>query len=486
MNIFNSSDIELLNDKSVMILAETKKLENIMLEPTMSQILKIKEDIINFCKKKKLKIYGGYGLNQLLIDKNPEDGFYSELDRPDIDIYSPSPIEDMIELCNILYKNGNKRVIGKEAVHDGTYVIFVEYEEQCNFTYVPKIIYDRLPFKTIKNLNITHPLWIMIDYFRIFTDPIMSFRLLIRSFNRFFLLQKHYPFPINNKKIQLNKQPDNILDIFDSVYDFITNNNNCILIGYYAYNHFAKTVDMKELLINPPIIELILANYETDGKKLLLLLQKKFQNITLKEYYPFFQFYGYNAIIYVNNISVVHIYNNNDRCVPYIEVPLFHEKKNKYVCIGSFDTQIMYMLSFIMQNRVLKNNTDIYFVMINNLLKMKNNYLKTKNKTIFDESIFQGFITKCIGKPLNPKRKKRLLADFRRKNKIKTEYIYDPTIGGKKPNYQFQNISGNEIKNIKNNRIGKEVVNIDDEPDDESDNILVNKQSELNEVDEFN
>lgn len=465
MNIFSSSDIDTLNDKSSLILAEAKKIENILLEPTIILTKKIKTDILEYCIKKKRKLYGGYALNQLIIDKNPDDAIYNDLDRPDIDIYSPTPIDDLRELCDLLNKKGYKRVVGKEAVHEGTYVIFVEYEEQCNFTYVPKIIYDRIPFKEINNLYITHPIWVMIDYFRIFTDPVMSFRLLTKAFGRFFLLQKHYPFPINNKIINFEKQ-QSLQDIFDKVYEFIINNNVGILIGFCAYNYFVNVSDIKEYLIDPPYIEIILPNYEQDGKKLLNLLQKYFDKITIQEYYPFFQFYGYNSVIKQNNIPVVYIYNNNERCVPYIKVP--YEKNNShFLLIGSFDTQILYFLIFIMKKRINKEVNDIYFTLINNMLKMRNEYLLRTNKTIFDDSIFQGFITSCYGNPLNPKRKKRLLIEYRRKNKLRIEYLYDPTIGGSRPNFKFPNISGNEIRNKKNERIGKEHVDIiEDEPDE--------------------
>ena len=83
-------------------------------------------DIIKlYIKEKKRKVYGGFGLNMLLVDKNPKYALYDDSDVPDIDFYSPEPLVDLVILCDKIFEAGFKPVIGQEAMHKETYSIFV-------------------------------------------------------------------------------------------------------------------------------------------------------------------------------------------------------------------------------------------------------------------------------------------------------------------------------------------------------------------------
>ena len=159
--------------------------------------------ILDFIKQNKRKIYGGYAVNKLIIDKNQKDSIYQEYQYPDIDFYSPTPIEDLINICNTLYDKGYKRVNAKEAAHKDTYSIFVNFHLYCDITYVPKNIYNRIPYKELNNYYYTHPHFMTIDYLRMLADPLGSSWRIEKSIKRFALLQKYYPLPIINKPISM-------------------------------------------------------------------------------------------------------------------------------------------------------------------------------------------------------------------------------------------------------------------------------------------
>ena len=80
-------------------------------EPTLDELSIVYQYIISYIKKKQRIVYGGYAQNLLIIDKNKDDGFYKEIngafynwpDLADIEFYSPTPIEDLIELTEELY-----------------------------------------------------------------------------------------------------------------------------------------------------------------------------------------------------------------------------------------------------------------------------------------------------------------------------------------------------------------------------------------------
>ena len=92
-----------------------KKLEE--MEPTIDEITQVNGIIIDYIKKNKRKVYGGYALNKLLVAKNPSLAIYDELDTPDIEFYSPDPLGDLTKLCDKLAEAGFKNVIGQEAQH---------------------------------------------------------------------------------------------------------------------------------------------------------------------------------------------------------------------------------------------------------------------------------------------------------------------------------------------------------------------------------
>ena len=81
--------------------------------------------ILNFIKKNKRKVYGGFAMNKLIVNKNKDDAIYKDFQTPDVDFYSPQPIEDLIQLCNEISDGGLRRVMGREGKHKDTYNIFV-------------------------------------------------------------------------------------------------------------------------------------------------------------------------------------------------------------------------------------------------------------------------------------------------------------------------------------------------------------------------
>ena len=143
-----------------------KKLEN--MEPGIDEIKKVYDIVLKYVKEKKRKIYGGYAWNKVLSHKKKNYAFYNETDvlQADIDFYSPEPLIDLVNLCDILHAEGFKYVTGKEAKHGETYSIYVNFQLYCEMSYMPKNVYNNVRFLQIDGLNVTHPWFMMIDFFR--------------------------------------------------------------------------------------------------------------------------------------------------------------------------------------------------------------------------------------------------------------------------------------------------------------------------------
>ena len=182
------------------------------IEPTKKEYNIVKKIILKYIQDNNRIIYGGYAQNELIKDKDINDDFYKNT-RADVEFYTPEPIKDMIELCDILYKKKIPNIEGKQGVHNETYKIFANFENYCDISYMDPFIYKNCPTIKLNNLLFTHPHFMLIDAYRVYTDPMTSFYRIDKNLERFPLLEKHYPFDNEYLKINYNKIINNKLNL---------------------------------------------------------------------------------------------------------------------------------------------------------------------------------------------------------------------------------------------------------------------------------
>lgn len=502
MSLYINSDVDLVKKNWDKIMEQVEKERYKVLEPSYDEMLSVHNIILDFIKSKKRKIYGGYALNALVKQKNPKDAIYKKDKISDIDIYSPKPISDLMELCNILFDKGFKYVIGREAMHKETYSLWVNTLLYCDISYVPKNIYDRLPFRTIDGLNMIHPHFMMIDYLRMLTDPILSywrFENDLKGFKRFVLLQKYYPLPYSDNSIDIESVPE--LDVINKhIFKYMTNKKSILVIGFYAYNYFLnesgilKDKSNKLNILNIPYYEFISSDYRHDALTLIDELKKissiDSSSITYKEYYPFFQFTGFSVDIYYNDELIVRIYSNNRKYIPYQDVNVYDIKfekkiKDSKIRLGIFPIVLQYGLINLTKARTNNDNTlkDLYYTFCSQIISMRNYYLEMNNKTILDDTIFREFVVNGIGDTIQPDRERMMLIESKKKQNKRYMFRYEPTADGiKDPDigYIFANSSGNAITNPKNLRLSGLMK--DDSVEDDSDIADVTDLTDLTDL----
>jgi hypothetical protein len=480
MSLYKEDDVKFIlsNMNSIMEKVKKKKLE--VFEPKMEEKNAVLATIKKFIKDKKRKLYGGYAHHMLIVDKNPEDGFYSDLDFPDLDFYSPDPIKDLRELCNILFDKGFPLVEGKEAMHKETYSVFVNLDgPYCDISYVPKNIYDRMPFKEVSGFNIIAPIFASIDFLRIFSDPLTSWEIkLDAKIKRFYLLQKHYPFPHVEKPIKISfpeKTKKNIFTGLQEIHKFITNKDTILASGFYAYNHFINAsgiLTSKERFaqkfnyVQVPYYELISSDFRNDALALIAILKKVLPEKEIKtvEHYNFFQFLGNSVYIFHNDDLLAIMYTNNKKCVPYVQVPSNYYYNGKVetnkgkINICSFASNLVYVLSTIMKVRTDndKETQDLYYTLLSHLVELRKYYLDKSNKNVLDAGIFSDFIIDCKGETMLPKREQHLRIKAKKAAKKQFKYSYNPETqrNSETPYFIFYNSSGNPIIKDKNLKLG--------------------------------
>ena len=442
--MYRVEDIEVIRHNMHSIIDKSHNEYKTNYEPTTKEISKVYQTIKNHIIKNKNILYGGFAQNILLMKKKHEsfykiiDGaFYNWPDVADIEFYSPTPIKDLMELCEELYKHGFKYIEGKHGVHPGTYKIYVNFENYCDISYMPLNIYNTLPIINVDGLICTHPHFMLCDAYRVLTDPLTSYYRLEKIL-RFQSILNYYP--ITHEKFNHDiKITSNHPDIMKIIRKYIIQKSKLIVIGYYGYDYYVKKIykNNKEFMF----YEVITDNMETELKRIVNTLKKilkdKFNNITTKQYYPYWEFIDKHVEFYYKDNLILRVVNNNKRCTVY------RYSKNKHTYYGTYNLVYMYLLFNYFYSHTNKNeyHKNTYMSLLSNLLIVKNEYLEKNKKTVVDKTPFQDFTFSCYGEPMN------LLRESRINHKTRTDkFNYIPT--GKTsyiPKIIYDNISGNEI-----------------------------------------
>ena len=408
-------------------------------EPTITEINSVYKEIINFIKTNNRIVYGGYAQNELIRNKNKDDTFYKVTDLADIEFYTPDPIGDLIDLCDLLHSKKYKYVEGKEGVHIETYKIFVNFMNYCDISYMPPDIYKNCPSITVDGIRLCHPHFMLIDAYRVYCDPMTSYFRLSKTFVRFTKLIKYYPFNENMiyNKIETKNEHN---DVLHYIRKKIMQHSMMIVIGTYCFNNLMKIAKMPEnFMIEDSFYQLISTDYSRDIDQIHRKLLKYNKDIKKKSYHPFYQFLDKSSEWYYNDTLILRVYGANDRCT------IFRKSEKKKVLFGTF--QLLLLYSIIHYNigiiRGNKFNETVYGTMITRLFKARDTYLENKKITVLDNSPFQEFTTECIGEPKDILRESFLERAKKREQGKQISFLYKPKGNpGKKPNFKFDNTSG--------------------------------------------
>ena len=442
--MFTNKDIEVFDNK----IDDLEDSAEILTDKVNEGLIKNQKAIISiiesYIKEHQLIVYGGNAQNLAIKKIDPKGVFYDDKDVHDYDVYSFDPRTDAINLTKQIFKAGFKNILAIEAIHVETYSIKYYGTPLCDFSYMPKYIFDNLPILSVDGFKIVNPYLAYIDFMRMFNDPLTSssFRW-SKNFERFNMMQKYYP--LTSKELK-NDIKDNIdKSIEKDLRKIISKSDSLIYTGIECFNKYASLCKCDKLGLE--YLTLVSTNYLDDVKMILSELKKKY-NITTQERYPFFQFWDFSIDIRINDKLVCKIYKNNNICIPFKEI-----KNVKY---ASFTYNLMWVMiekfyysiyDADCSGRPKQNNEIIkrYDQIINGMLFIKDKYLKEHKKTFLDDTIFQHFVTdKCSGVPLNPSDIKNSIKNYR-------GFKYDPnkkTVNNE--SYIYTNISGRFINSIGN------------------------------------
>ena len=472
INLFRDNDIKLITDNidNLQKKGEIKKRQ--LLGPFTDIYKEIKDIVFDFIKRKKRIIYGGMAWDLLIKTIKPNDSFYTDDDTPDIDFYSPDPINDLKELCDLLFKkNKYDYISGINGSHEETYKIYINFFEYCNITYMPSNIFYSILYIPIDNLRLIHPKVALIDLLRQYNDPINSFWRLEKVFKRGMLLLKHYPLEVSNKEQSLSSLDKSINIALFILNHIIKLSNNSkypiIFIGYFAFDAFFnpnKKLDQQTIEFKNVPLECISSNLDEDVKNIYNTILKYYMDnnqndrfndeIKIIEYQPFFQFFDKRIEFLYKGEVFLTIYGNNDYCIPF---QLVHYKKYS-VYIGTFNVCFMYLLTKFHYQYINKDKDGSYLTnyLLYLLNKSKDEFLNKNKVTLLDPHIFEDFKIECFGKTFDSiKIGNKKFIDTKRglippgRSRISPYDPQDQDNTFNPDNYKFSNSSGNPIINPK-------------------------------------
>jgi hypothetical protein len=480
MSIYQTNtDIDILRQNVNRIKDEVEKKRLELSEPSQDERLKAHNIIKDFCKENKRKLYGGFALHLLLLDKNASEKIYKDDKIPDIDIYSPEPLSDMYKICNAIFQSGITCVMGQEALHPETYTIKIYNETICDLTYVPKNIYNSMQYIYVKDagLHCIHSNFMTIDYLRMLSNPIDSYwRLLdenedLKAFKRLTLLQKYCPLPVITNDFPPYFLERNVSDLVRTVHGFLLNKETTVTIGLYVYNYFCRLTGYTP--INIPYYEFISCNYKQDTLDLIEKLKLVNQNITVTEYSPFFQYLDYNTEIHLGGSLICRIYGNNKKCIPYQDIKT--DASGNKIRIGSFTVVTLYYLINAQRARVNKNDVmkDESYRALSHSIQMRNIFFAKEKCNFLSDTPFRDFVMETVGEEITSDKLMRMRIEKRKIQKKPLVHRYVPSDEYREevPVYIFSNSSGNKIINERH----LQLINKND-----TDEISLNSESQEN------
>lgn len=438
--LYDEKNIDIITNNLDKISNKARKyaLEN-KISPSLVTYNKVIKVIKNYIEKNKRVVYGGYAYNELIIHKNEKDRIYSKdgLDQADIEFYSFEPIIDLINIGNELKELGYKNIQVKSAMHLETFTLFVDYFGYCDSSYMPSNLFHKMPLWQFGKLKLAHPKFILIDILRMYNDPINSYWRIEKNFKRAIKLLKYYPLDTkgNFTKVVINNDTKDILNF---VRKNIIIGSKLLVFGYYAYDYYKYKATNQESPLYVPYYDVISTDLKKDAKKIYKDLSAFSNNIEVKEYHPFFQFFDSRISFEYEGKEILNLYGHNCMCIPFFNL----EKKKMNIVTYPY-LILMLLIKFIYLHINNNKESKNYDFMLENIITLRNEYLKKNKKTVLDNTPFEEFRIECMGDTIDHSKKRFITKDSYEKKKFLFKYDIDNPPNFDYKEISFRNLSGN-------------------------------------------
>jgi hypothetical protein len=429
-------------------------------KPTLAELTLYKNETLAFIKKRKRIIYGGTAIHYALMEATDgKDGLYTGTGKIDYDFYTPDPIGDSIDLCNLLFDKGFPYVKRNLAISGSTYRIQVNTNiDIADVSYCPQWLFDKLPtLKTKEGLLIIHPDMLRLDMYKAMNHIPHDLYRFRKDYTRLMKLEQYYPmraFRIGNDyEVDL---PVKTPQIIDAVLNYVCKNQKeIILTGDFAYNFYISTIprnankvggsgtnDYSGKLVKNKIrlLSMIVIKFHEITQKITELIKTiitKHENLRFDYRASLLKIIGKSLTVYYKDTPIIIIHDARIQVIPYIRIP---HNDNAVKITDYYGTLAFYHIMKIINSDLndeytgkivdLKTSESKYKSIFNpDFADAKNPFhiITTKGLETYAKTSEPHF--KFSGKILYIPEVAKITADAA-KNKEYYEKVVDPEIGG--------------------------------------------------------
>jgi hypothetical protein len=378
---------------------EEKKLKNVYNEYN---------DVINliskFIIKKKLILYGGFVINLILPTKLR---FYKDYTINDFDCLSKNPLNDSIELAQIIKKKGYTYIKIKKAKHQGTYRVYVYGKQIFDISIIKSNIYDNLlKYSKKEKKDLKH----YKDKYNIIPLPIIKKNLYYelsrpeqsgyrweKIYERLNIINTTYPIKTLNITYKCIKIPSIYQNLTDSILQYIKKSKNPIIDSFALKLYKKSNVNCcNRINEQSKFITILSMDYEKTKNDIINIIKKSKitnYNIDINNRIDtdeiLYTYYDINIINNENNtiFNLINIINVKNECFS-----INNNNFNNYT-VGSLDTILYFLYTTYIYNTIYTNDP----IIANEKLYYINEYEKYIIKNI-NNNILKRLKSECYGK----------------------------------------------------------------------------------------
>ena len=313
--------------------------------PETKKTIKIVEA---FIKSKKLIIYGGTAINNILPKIHRFYNYNYEL--PDYDFFSMHALDHAKELADIYVKNGFTNVEAKAGVHHGTYKVYVNNIGVADITYLHPEIFDSLMKDIIEKEGLLYAPanFLRQSMYLELSRPNGEIDRWEKVLKRLILLNKYYPLKIKKCKIiqrqMITKPHITEKKIFDIVKKCFID-EKLIFIGGYANALYSRYLPRHKLKSLPDFDVL-----STDPIKTCNLVKKELAKqdieVTMNTYPPIGELVDEHYSLQIGEEYIAFVYKPT-ACHSYNEIKI----GSLNIKVGTIDTLLSFYMAFMYANR---------------------------------------------------------------------------------------------------------------------------------------
>ena len=352
--------------------------------PEIKEIIKLVE---SFIQKKKLIIYGGTAINNILPKT---DQFYDyNVELPDYDFFSMNALEDAKELADLYVSKGYDNVEAKAGVHHGTYKVFVNNLGIADITFLHPEIFKSLMRDIIirDKLHYAPANFLRQSMYLELSRPNGDVSRWEKVLKRLTLLNKYYYLKLkkcsdlqrkmsSHQKITQQKIFSIVKKCFvDEKLVFIGGYANALYSNYLPKNKIKSLPDF-DVLSNEPLKTCDHIKRE---------LEKEDIKVTINTYPPIGELIDEHYSIQIGEEYIAFIYKPT-ACHSYNEIIIDNQK----IKVGTIDTLLSFYMAFMYADR------DYYD--INRLLCLSTMLFNVQHRNRLKQSgLLKRFSTTCYG-----------------------------------------------------------------------------------------